>query len=130
MRYGESLFEWRSMMKIILPLVLMSFLLMGCSDEPDEPVKYQFSSKDEYLKYYLPLQDDHGGIKKWVPAMDPDCDGGKEFTHAMDSSPPSARPMGMKICLNYRVGVEPKAASLGSTEKNIRYLVAVAFIAI
>lgn len=71
-------------MKIILPLVLMSFLMVGCSDEPgkpDKPVKYHFGSKDEYLKYYLPLQDDHGGIKKWVPAMDPDCDGGKVFTH-------------------------------------------------
>ncbi len=68
-------------MKIILPLILISFLMVGCSDESDEPAKYYFGSKDEYLKYYLPLQDDHGGIKKWVPAMDPDCDGGKVFTH-------------------------------------------------
>jgi PBP1b-binding outer membrane lipoprotein LpoB len=41
-------------MKIILPLILMSFLMAGCSDESDEPAKYQFGSKDEYLKYYLP----------------------------------------------------------------------------
>ena len=68
-------------MIIILTMILISFLMTGCSDEPEEPAKYHFGSKDEYLKYYLPLQDDHGGIKKWVPSPDMDCDGGKVFTH-------------------------------------------------
>ena len=65
----------------ILPVFLTFFVLGACSNEPEAPVKYHFSTKQEYLKYYLPLQDDHGGIKKWVPAMDPDCNGGKVFTH-------------------------------------------------
>ena len=68
-------------MKIIFSMVLMSFLFAGCSNEPDAPVKYHFSTKQEYLDYYLPLQDDHGGIKKWVPSPDMDCRGGKVFTH-------------------------------------------------
>ncbi len=68
-------------MKIMVPVFLMLFVLGACSNEPEAPVKYHFSTKQEYLKYYLPLQDDHGGIKKWVPAMDPDCNGGKVFTH-------------------------------------------------
>ena len=59
-------------MIIILTMILISFLMTGCSDEPEEPAKYHFGSKDEYLKYYLPLQDDHGGIKKWVPSPDMD----------------------------------------------------------
>ncbi len=41
-------------MKIILPLILMSFLMAGCSDESDEPAKYQLSGMDEYLRYHLP----------------------------------------------------------------------------
>jgi len=68
-------------MKIMVPVFLTFFVLGACSNEPEAPVKYHFSTKQEYLKYYLPLQDDHGGIKKWVPAMDPDCNGGKVFTH-------------------------------------------------
>ena len=68
-------------MKTIAPLALMAFLMAGCSIEPEAPVKYHFSTKQEYLKYYLPLQNDHGGIKKWVPSPDMDCDGGKVFTH-------------------------------------------------
>ncbi|MCH7649550.1 MAG: hypothetical protein IIA63_00125 [Nitrospinae bacterium] len=68
-------------MRIILPLVLMSFLMAGCSDEPEKPAKYHFGTKNEYLKYYLPLQDDHGGVRKWVPSQDMDCRGGKVFTH-------------------------------------------------
>ncbi len=68
-------------MKTMLPVIMMLFALAACSDEPQAPVKYHFSTKQEYLKYYLPLQYDHGGIKKWVPAMDMDCGGGKVFTH-------------------------------------------------
>ncbi len=68
-------------MKIMVHVFLTFFVLGACSNEPEAPVKYHFSTKQEYLKYYLPLQDDHGGIKKWVPAMDPDCNGGKVFTH-------------------------------------------------
>ena len=45
---------WRNVMRIILPLILMSFLMAGCSDESDEPAKYQFSAMDEYLRYHLP----------------------------------------------------------------------------
>lgn len=67
-------------MKFILPLVLISFFMAGCSNEPEAPAKYHFSTKDEYLKYYLPLQNKHGGVKKWVPSPDMDCDGGKVFT--------------------------------------------------
>ncbi len=69
-------------MKTMLPVIMMLFALAACSDEPQIPAKYHFSTEQEYLKYYMPLQDDHGGIKKWVPAMDPDCAGGKVFTHA------------------------------------------------
>jgi hypothetical protein len=29
-------------MKIFLPLILVTFLCGGCSDESDEPAKYQF----------------------------------------------------------------------------------------
>ena len=68
-------------MKTIIPVVLMLFVLGACSNESEAPAKYHFSTKDEYLKYYLPLQDDHGGIKKWVPSPDMDCRGGKVFTH-------------------------------------------------
>ncbi len=68
-------------MRIILPLMLMAFLMGGCSDEPEKPVKYHFSTKDEYLKYYLPVQDDPGGVRNWVPSQDMDCPGGKIFTH-------------------------------------------------
>jgi hypothetical protein len=82
-------------MRIILPLVLMSFLFTGCSDEPEAPAKYHFNSKEEYLKYYLPLQDDHVGVKKWVPAQDMDYDGGKMFTLA-DGFQATFRPGGWK----------------------------------
>ncbi len=68
-------------MKIMVPVFLTFFVLGACSNEPEAPVKYHFSTKQEYLKYYLPLQDDHGGIKKWVPSPDMDCRGGKVFTH-------------------------------------------------
>ncbi len=65
----------------MLPGVLMLFVLGACSNEPEAPAKYHFSTKEEYHKYYMPLQDDHGGIKKWVPSLDMDCRGGKVFTH-------------------------------------------------
>ena len=68
-------------MKIILPLAVLALLLAGCSSEPEPPQKYHFSSKQEYLKYYLPVQDDHGGVKKWDPSPDADCRGGKIYTH-------------------------------------------------
>ncbi len=84
-----DLFKWigerdntfgRVSMRTIFCAVLISLWLGACSQGPESGVKYHFASKDEYLKYYLPLQKDHGGVKKWVPAEDPDCNGGKRMT--------------------------------------------------
>ena len=67
-------------MKKIFCAVLILLWLGGCSMGPESGVKYDFASKDEYLKYYLPLQNDHGGVKKWVPTESMDCKGGKRMT--------------------------------------------------
>jgi len=68
-------------MKTMLAVPLMLFVLVACSNEPEPPEKYYFSSKDERREYYLPLQKKHGGVKTWEPSPDADCIGGKIFTH-------------------------------------------------
>ena len=68
-------------MKTMLPVILMLFVLGACSNKPEPPPKFHFSSSDEMNDYYLPLQDKHGGIKHWWPSRDPDCKGGKNFVH-------------------------------------------------
>ncbi len=68
-------------MKNITVWVIAVLLMVACSNEPEAPVKYHFSSEDEFNKYYLPLQDKHGGVKSFVPSPDADCPGGKIFTH-------------------------------------------------
>lgn len=73
-------------MKLVTLVVVVLFLLSGCGkvevEGPSVEIKYNFSTKSEFNKYYLPLQDDHGGIKSWVPSEDTDCRGGKVFTLA------------------------------------------------
>ena len=73
-------------MRMILTLSVILFLATGCDDVtvegPKIEVKYHFSSHDGFIEHYLPLQDDHGGIKSWVPSEDKDCRGGKIFTLA------------------------------------------------
>ncbi|MGV7220510.1 MAG: hypothetical protein ACQ9MH_03155 [Nitrospinales bacterium] len=69
-------------MKTFFGIAMIILLLGGCSKGPESGVKYHFASKEEYLKHYLPIESKHGGIKKWVPAMDTDCDGGKHMTLA------------------------------------------------
>ncbi len=68
-------------MKNITVWVIAVLLMVACSNEPEAPVKYHFSSEDEFNKYYLPLQDKHSGVKTWVRSPDADCPGGKIFTH-------------------------------------------------
>jgi hypothetical protein len=73
------------MQRIAILFMLLS-ILVGCDDAtvegPGITVKYTFSTKSEFNEYYLPLQNDHGGIKSWVPSEDMDCPGGKVFTLA------------------------------------------------
>lgn len=73
-------------MRITLLLAAVLLLLNGCDnvtvEGPKVEVKYYFSSQSEFTEYYLPLQDDHGGIKSWLPSEDMDCPGGKVFTLA------------------------------------------------
>lgn len=63
-------------------------MLGGCDnvtvEGPSVKIKYNFSTKSEFNELYLPLQDDHGGIKSWIPSEDIDCQGGKIFTLADD----------------------------------------------
>ena len=70
-------------MRLLSFVVAVTFLLVGCDKWDAEgtsiEVKYNFSSKEEFLKYYLPLQNDHGGVKSWVPAEGAGCLGGKVF---------------------------------------------------
>ena len=71
----------------LMTLAIIGLLSLTACDKwdaqgPSVEVKYKFSTKDEFLKYYLPLQDDHGGVKSWVPAEGADCLGGKVFTLA------------------------------------------------
>ena len=73
-------------MRRIVLLAMAVLLVIGCDNKaaegPKDRVKYRFSSKTEFTKYYLPLQNDHGGIKSWKPSKDQDCRGGKVFTLA------------------------------------------------
>ncbi len=71
-------------MRIIFTFAVVLFLVVGCDnvtvEGPKIEVKYHFSSHDEFIERYLPLQEDHGGIKSWDPSEDMDCRGGKMFT--------------------------------------------------
>jgi|GEM_PF-3081626 len=73
-------------MRVFVPVAMVLFLAGACDnvtvEGPKIEVKYHFSSHEEFIKYYLPLQDDHGGVKSWVPSEDIECRGGKVFTLA------------------------------------------------
>ena len=73
-------------MRLLALFFICIFSLTACdkwdAEGPKVEVKYNFSTKTEFHKYYLPLQNDHGGIKSWVPAEGADCLGGKVFTLA------------------------------------------------
>jgi len=73
-------------MRKIVPLAVVLFLVGSCDnvtvEGPKVEVKYYFSSQEEFIERYLPLQDDNGGIKSWIPSEDTDCPGGKVFTFA------------------------------------------------
>ena len=71
-------------MRIITSFLIALFLVSGCDnvtvEGPKVEVQYHFSSQQEFIEHYLPLQDDHGGVKTWEPSEDDDCRGGKVFT--------------------------------------------------
>ena len=73
-------------MKIFSLLFVFLMILTGCDnvtvEGPSIKITYNFSTKSEFNDHYLPLQNDHGGIKSWVPSQDRDCPGGKVFTLA------------------------------------------------
>ncbi len=73
-------------MKLISLILVILFSISGCDnltvEGPSVEIKYNFSSKTEFHQHYLPLQNEHGGIKSWVPSEDADCRGGKVFTLA------------------------------------------------
>jgi hypothetical protein len=73
-------------MKICSSLLIILIILIGCDnitvEGPSVKAKYNFSTKSEFGKHFILLQDDHGGIKSWVPSEDMDCRGGKVFTLA------------------------------------------------
>ncbi len=68
-------------MKLFIGLILFTNIFMGCSTEDPDPFsrKLHFSSKQEFHELYQPMQDKHGGVKKWEPVEDADCSGGKNF---------------------------------------------------
>ncbi len=71
-------------MKILGLILIISFALTACDnvtvEGPEVKVQYHFSSQSEFIELYIPLQNEHGGIKSWVPSEDMDCPGGKVFT--------------------------------------------------
>jgi len=73
-------------MRIKILLSALLFIVIGCDnvtvEGPKVEIKYFFSSQDEFIERYVPLQDDHGGVKSWIPSKDDDCRGGKVFTLA------------------------------------------------
>lgn len=73
-------------MRFVLIIISAVFIVAGCDNVAvDGPmVTYRFSTQQEFTQLYLPLQDDHGGIKSWLPSKDRECSGGKVFTLADD----------------------------------------------
>lgn len=75
-------------MKTISLLSIFLLMLGGCDnvtvEGPSVKIKYNFSTKSEFYDRFISLQDDHGGIKSWIPSKDIDCHGGKVFTLADD----------------------------------------------